>query len=439
MDSRFATAKLGRFCLALGALLAFSATEAQTSQNGTLTPNEQSALNAIAAICPKLGALNRAEQLDATEQQLFFRCNTILNQTSGVASRDAALNAITPEELNAAPRANIDFGTVQRASVVSRLLTLREGSSTIGGSSGDESSSLSDGKLGTFFNVKDGFGSKAATADESEYKVNSKAATIGLDYRLASSLVVGVALGYGWNKADFSAGGDLKTDGEMASLYSSWYGQHQSVDLIATFGSFNNHSQRLIEYDITSPARTDVIDSTADGTARSHMGSLGVSYQYDFGRGPWRVGPRLAVDYLHVNVHAFAESSAQSPELDLRYGSQGGLSLQIEPGFNVAYNLSSAWGVLTPYLRASYVRETKTAQDSFEVRYVNDTKVAAEGVNTAFVVKADAPDLSYFRVAEGASMTFANNFSGFVDVESLLGYATVKYTEVALGVRFQFR
>jgi hypothetical protein len=36
-------------------------------------------------------------------------------------------------------------------------------------------------------------------------------------------------------------------------------------------------------------------------------------------------------------------------------------------------------------------------------------------------------------------MTFANNFSGFVDVESLLGYTTVKYTEVSLGVRYQLR
>jgi uncharacterized protein YhjY with autotransporter beta-barrel domain len=420
------------------AVLAPVAALAQSAAAPTLTPNQQSALNAIAAICPKLGALNKAQQLDPTEQQLFFRCNTILNQTTGLPSRNAALTAISPEELNAAPRANIDFGTAQSASLVSRLLTLREGSGTLGGSSGDESSSLSDGKLGTFFNIKDGFGSKDATANESEYDVKSKAATLGADYRITSSFVAGVALGYGWNKADFAVGGDLKTEGEMGSVYGSWYGEHQSLDLIATFGSFSNDSARQITYDITSPARTDDIASTAYGTTRSHMTAAGLSYSYDFGQGGWRFGPTLAVDYLHVNVHAFSESSAQNPELDLSYMPQGGISVQIQPGFNVAYSLSTHWGVLTPYLRAVYVRETKTGQDSFEVRYLNDTKVAAEGVNTAFSVVADSPDRSYFRVAEGASMTFANNFSGFLDVESLLGYTSVKYSEVALGVRYQF-
>jgi len=224
----------------------------------------------------------------------------------------------------------------------------------------------------------------------------------------------------------------------MGSLYGSWYGEHQSLDLIATYGSFSNDSARVISYDIASPARTDDINSIAYGATTSHMSAAGLSYNYDFGQGAWRYGPTLAVDYLRVNVHAFSESSAEHPELDLSYRPQSGTSVQIQPGFNVAYNWSTSWGVLTPYLRAVYVRETKTGQDSFEVRYLNDTKVAAEGVDTAFTVVADAPDKSYFRLAEGASMTFANNFSGFVDVESLLGYATVKYTEVSLGVRYQF-
>ena len=128
------------------AILASAVASAQTAPTVGLTPNQQSALAAIATICPALGTLNRAEQLDPTEQQLFFRCNTILNQTSGTASVNGALTAISPEELNAAPRANINFGTTQSASLVSRLLTLREGSGAIGGSSGDEASSLSDGK-----------------------------------------------------------------------------------------------------------------------------------------------------------------------------------------------------------------------------------------------------------------------------------------------------
>lgn len=419
-------------------ILGIGSAVAQTTA-ATLTPNQQSALSTIAVICPKLSALNKAGQLDPTEQQLFFRCNTILNQTSGTAARNGALNAISPEELNAAPRANINFGTVQRASVVSRLLTLRSGSGAIGGASGDESSSLSDGKLGSFFNIKDGFGSKEGTANESNYDVKSKAATLGADYRVSGGIVVGVAFGYGWNKADFSGGGDLRTEGEMGSLYTTWYGAHQALDAIATFGTFDNQSRRLIDYTITSPARTDAIDATAYGSTRSHMSAVGLSYSYDFGRGPWRVGPTLAVDYQHVSIGAFTESSMQSSELDLRYGSQGAVSLQIEPGFSVYYSLSSGWGVVTPYVRAVYVRETKTAASGFDLRYVNDTKVAAEGVDTTFMVQSDKPDRSYFRVAEGASMTFANSLSAFLDVESLLGYSSVKYTEIALGIRCQFR
>ena len=404
----------------------------------TLTENEQSALNAIKVICPKLGALNKVGGLDADEQQLFFRCNTILNTTSGAAAKVGALNAISPEQLNAAPRANIDFGTTQRSNVMSRLLTLRTGQG-LGGGSGDESSSLSDGKFGTFFNVKDGFGSKDGTDFESDYKVKSYGATLGADYRVAPSFVVGVALGFGDNKADFSGGGDLKTEGAMGSIYATWYGEHQSLDAVATFGSFDNQSRRLISYTVTSPARTDAINSTADGSTRSHMTAVGLSYAYDLGRGAWTFGPMFNIDYLHVNVQSFAETSYDHPELDLSYGPQHGNSLQLQPGFNVVYNASLPWGVVSPYARAVYVREAQGRQDSFELRYVYDTKVAAQGINTSFVVKGDDPDQDYFRFAAGVSATFSNGFSAFLDSDSLVGFSTVKYTEVTLGVRYQFR
>jgi outer membrane lipase/esterase len=420
------------------ALLGSSAAFAQTNTTG-LTPNEESLLGATTRICKPMGLLNKAGQLDPTEQQLFFRCNTILNTTSGVDARNAALNAISPEELNAAPRANINFGQVQHAAVVSRLLTLREGSGTLGGGSGDESSSLSEGKLGTFFNVKDGFGSKEATTYESDYRVKSNSVTLGADYRATNSIVVGVALGFGWNKADFSSGGDLKTDGEMGSLYTSWYGEHQAVDFIATFGTFDNQSRRLVEYTLTSPLRTDTIDSTAVGSTRSYMTAIGLSYSYDFGNGAWNYGPTLAVDYLHVNVHGYSESSVESPELDLSYGPQGSLSLQVQPGFNVSYAISGGWGVFTPYLRAVYVRETKQDQTSFFAHYVYDTPVSSKGVDGSFLVTSDRPDHDYFRLAEGLSATFAGGVSAFLDVESLVGYTSIKYSEVALGARYQFR
>ena len=289
-----------------------------------------------------------------------------------------------------------------------------------------------------FFNVKDGFGSKDGTAYESDYNVKSYGATLGADYRVAPNLVVGVALGFGSNKASFSSGGDLKTDGEMGSLYATWYGERQSLDAVATFGSFDNQSRRLINYDVTSPARTDAITSTANGSTRSHMTAVGLSYAYDMGRGAWNYGPMLAVNYLRVNVHGFAETSSDHPELDLSYGPQDGKSLQIQPGFNVVYNASLPWGVISPYARVAYVRETESRQDSFELRYVYDTKVAAEGVNTAFQVKGDDSDQDYFRIAGGVSATFANGLSAFLDSDSLVGYSTLKYTEITLGLRYQF-
>jgi outer membrane autotransporter protein len=417
----------------------------QDTGTGPLTPNQQNVLTAIKGLCPQMKAKNNAGELSEVQQQLFFRCRTILNEDSGPGSLDGALSAIAPEQFTAVPRANVNFGIAQRASIVSRLLTLREGSGTLsGGGSGDaDGPAIQEGKLGVYLHFKDGWGGKGATAFETAYDIKSRSGIAGIDYQITPNFVVGLAGGFGWNKADFDAGGSLKTEGGLGSLYASWSTDRQSLDLIGTFGSFTNDSQRVINYAVsavTPVPESDSIASYADGSTRSYMSSVGLSYEYDFGSGPWLVGPVAAVDYIHVNVHSFAESGGSSPELDLSYGPQGGLSLQVQAGFTGSYVFSTPVGVFRPYVRAVYVRETKKDQEGFYSRYVNDAGVTnpTTGTPFQFLIQGDKPDLDYFRVSEGVSAQLAHQFSAFLDAESLLGYESIHYTEITLGVRYTF-
>jgi len=210
-------------------LLAATAVSAQTAPPPPLpsvatNPNQLTMAQAITVLCPNLRSQYNATEgeLPSDQVTLFDACAGTLRAVSGADSRSNALQELTGEELSAAQTTSVDFGGMQRANIVARLMALRQarGSTVVaalspldrdsmslatGGAAGDDDAAGLGGRLGLFLNGRIGSGSKDTTSLEAGYDVDTTGLTGGVDYRISDQFVIGGAFSYGMTEADFDS------------------------------------------------------------------------------------------------------------------------------------------------------------------------------------------------------------------------------------------
>lgn len=450
------------------------------SSGPSLNDNQQSVNAAVRRVCPQLGVLVRSDNATTDEQNLFVRCNRVINASEG---QSPALQALTAEEANTAQTNIIEIGTASRSHIADRLVSLRNAGagaslasnrgpgefsySTSGGAAGDSDGALSDGRLGLFVQGSYGSGEKDQTSFEAGYDISAIGVTAGVDYRFSDNGVVGVAISYNQADSDFTKdstganlGGSFDTDGLTGSLFGSWtaYDGLAYLDLIASLGSVDYDSKRSIVYTVVAPPgnvvcippqegcgvalpAVDSVDRVARGSTSGDTWSIGMSTGLNFDVGGLSIGPQIALNYLDVDVDGFTEKGAA--ELDLKYGRQSAESFQMQLGFGMTYAIGTGAGVFVPYGSAAWINEMINDQDSFQLRYVSDPCARGGGpVITQcsyFDVTSDSPDRSFFRWSVGVTAVLANGFGAFIDYTALAGLSTVSYGEATIGLRFQFR
>lgn len=461
---------------ALGALAVSLLTSGQVlaqSDSEYLNDNQQSVDAAVRHVCPRLAVLVRADAATSDEQNLFVRCNRVINAEGGVTEQSPALQALTAEEANTAKTNIVEIGTASRSAIAARLVTLRNagagatlasnygpgqfGYSTTGGAAGDTDGGMSEGRLGVFLQGSYGSGDKDPTRLEDGYDISSTGVTAGVDYRFTENSVIGFAIGYNKANSDFTKdstgaklGGSFDTDGFTGSLFGSWnaYDGFAYLDLIASYGNVDYDSKRHVVYTVVAPPgdvngvilpAVDNVDRIASGNTSGDIWSLGMSTGLNFNVGGLSIGPQIALNYLDLGVDGFTEKGAS--ELDLKYGRQTAESFQTQLGLGLTYAISTGAGVFVPYGNAAWINEMINDQNSFRLRYLSDPCArSSSGVAQCsyFDVVGDEPDNSFFRWSVGVSAVFANGFAAFVDYTALAGLATVSYGEATIGLRYQF-
>ena len=434
--------------------------------------NEASILGAIQQVCPQLATYpGRADDPGSDLNQLFYRCNRLLNADS-IDSGDP-LQALTGEEVTAAQSTAIDFSTGQIGVIAARLAGLRAvargdafaalepaGTWTLlggGAASGDELAA--EGRLGLFVNARFGRGEQDKSLLEAGFDVDTYGGTIGLDYRFTDNFVAGATVGYGATEADFDHGGTFDSDGVSGNIFASWYGASWYLDAVVGYGSQDHESERRIQYQVTAdnppPGApiVDTIDEIVAGDTDGEITSAGLSFGYDFGSGPLRIGPILAVSYLEIDVDGLSETGSTTG-LNLQYADQTAKSLQLQAGIDVGYAISTSWGVLLPQARVVYVSEEENDQQVYLVRYAADPCSAAPGVPsgdpgcsnpatspsaTSFTITSEPPDDSFVRWGLSLSSVFANGVATYIDYDAIASYENVDYSELTIGVRYAFR
>lgn len=306
----------------------------------------------------------------------------------------------------------------------SLLSAMDPGYATGGGASSDQDSPFD--RFGAFANGNFSVGDKDPTKTELGFDFDSQGMTAGIDYRFSDSFVLGTAFGYNGAGSDFDQSrGSLGIDGYSFSIYSTYYLQDFYVDGIFS-GGWN-------DYDTRRQVNLGSNQQTARGFTSGNEYSANLTAGYDFHYQGLTAGPYGRVSYQNIEIDGYQEK-ADAPGAGnlLTYGSQSADSLRTALGGQMAYALSTSFGVLTPTVRAEWLHEFN--DDSRLINYQ-----LASAPNTAgFTLSTDSPDRDFFNLGAGLAATFAHGASAFMFYEALLGRENMTQHSISAGVRVEF-
>jgi outer membrane autotransporter protein len=379
-----------------------------------------------------------------------------------VYSRDTAalvdaMGELLGDDFAVARTQTLLFANTQYASVMDRLIALRGGARglslaglnivvdgelvplaelqdfakmLLGGGASSDADNWGE-KWGLWMRGNYSFGSKDEDELSPSFDADQYALLAGLDYRLSSNAVVGLALAYGDSSVEFNPlhEGGLDTESWAVSLYGSVYAARNFYfDAILNVADASYVARRNITY----VDGFGLVSEDAQGDTGGLTMSGGMSGGYDFLIGGLTVSPTLGVFYIDAQIDEFTESGARG--LNLIYDEQRFKSLTGNLGLRATFAWNLSWGVLLPHVRADFVREFEDDVDVFGIRFAADPNAAS---TPPILVETENPDTSYWRFAGGFSAQFKYGLSGYVEYQRLAGFQAITFQDVSLGLRFQ--
>ena len=311
-------------------------------------------------------------------------------------------------------------GSAQRQ-IEQRLERLRcEGSDdpSCVGTGGAAADSVSYEGLGVFVSAGYEHKNKTATDFELGFESDSVGPTIGADYRIGTSGVVGAAFNYRHAFGDYDEGyGDFDTDTFTVLLYGSYYPTDQSfIDAAVGLGykQFDTDHLDPTGGSETVSGSTNGFDFTAD-----------LIGGYDFTFGALTVGPRIGIHYRRTELNDFTETGAGTLTT---YDDQVDDSLTGTVGAQATYAISTSFGVVVPNVNAEYVREFLDDRETF----------TATQFGTTFSYLGDQPDRNHFNVGGGVVVVLPDGVVPFISYEAeVANYLQVTHA-VTAGVRLEY-
>ena len=417
---------------------------------------EQSIATTFDSLCPQLQ--DNSASLDELQQGLLSLCNQ-LESTSASGDNEKVstiLREISPEEVATQASVGAGFTNQQISNIASRISAVRKGVSSVSlgqlsfrlnginmpGSvlnqalmssltKEDESSSeipgLFSNRFGLFMNGSVSLGDRDPTSQEDGFDYNSYGLTFGSDYRINNLSFAGLALGISNSNVDLNNnGGDLSVNGLSLSAYGNHYFAEQYyIEAVLNFGYNNYDMNRRIDLQNNTPIRT----AKSDTSSFQNGFSLGGGYEmYD---GPLSANFYGRFNYVKTGIDSFSETGAQ--ELNIAIKSQDVDSLVSSFGVQLNYTHSTQWGVLIPFLWASWEHEYLNKSYNINGSFVNDQ------FDTAFSIKTESPDRNYFTSGQGISAVFPHGLSAYFRFETVLGRENVHANNIAFGGRYELQ
>ncbi len=408
----------------------------------------QGAVGAVADACSNAGSGSAA----------LATCRALIDaaEDNNGGAVETALENLAAEEVSAMSNIAGALMTQQKTNVASRMTAMRGGSRGLdvaglsiftgsgvlsAGMFGQNLTAAQDDNAeggisdlrpspwGVFVNGSIGGGSRDAMAAESGFDFDNYGLTAGVDYRLNDQAFVGLALGYSASSVDLDRGaGDLDTDGFGLTGYYSWYGTNGWY-ADGSLGYFRNQYDQSRVIDLTAIGLSrDVALSETD--ASQFIATLGIGYE--FSRNGWVVTPEFRVEYAGTDIDAFTERGDDSSGFLLSFPEQDFQSLQYSGALQVARAISTASGVMQPFVRLDWYYESDN--DGFALI----PRLRSDPTQPFATIVIDDPDRNFGSLSGGVSWVRPGGTQFYFSVFRTFAYDDLEQWVLRGGLRWEF-
>jgi uncharacterized protein with beta-barrel porin domain len=285
--------------------------------------------------------------------------------------------------------------------------------------------------------------SDGAVEAERGYDGDSRAAEIGMDYRVSERVVLGALLGLertdyefdaenpGVNFAPASTAGEVESDNLYLTLFGSWMiGDRGFVEVAGGYERGDGEYRRNSVFQESTRTQPQV-NVRVSGDADSTVTWLGVNAGFDVERGAFRAGPYAGLTSTRAELDSYTERDHSESGLNMHFGGTSRDSLLAHAGVRASYVFGTASGVFIPQLRAEYQHEFDDDADTAGGRYVLDTS------GHEYRLRGEKRDADAFGIGLSLSAVLPNGWMPFADYV-LLDSDDLERQYATLGLRVEF-
>lgn len=315
---------------------------------------------------------------------------------------------------------------------------------------------------GGFLNWGFGYGNKAPTAREDAFAFDGSEYTLGADYRLPGTIVLGGIVGSTRQAVDFDPAaseisvvdGNIRSDGHSFMVFAMSQGERMTLSGSVGTESLDYVIDRDIQYPSFNPY-TESVYSLARSKPSADVTTSTFGFAYAFSWQKLTLEPTFDVESLDVSIGAFAEqrsinllsNASQSRRFDLVVSKQDIRSLKTAAGMRFQYVVTPRFGVVVPYWSFRLHHESRNGTRTITSGYAALADVLG---STTFKLPTDAADRSYFTASAGVSAVLrggrqreaggpiAGGLSGFFQYETVQNRENYDDSVLTAGFRYEF-
>ena len=244
------------------------------------------------------------------------------------------------------------------------------------------------------------------------------AGTLGAEVRLTREFTLGFGGTYLENDTTLNDDlGSVDITGFAISAYASWVHKHFYVDLLYSFGSYDDEIHRN-----TLTGETVRADPQSD----NHTVAFNIGYNFHYGN--WVTGPIGSLNYINGQLGSYSETGSSTAGVHV--GEQHFDSLVSNLGWQASYRIRTGFGAITPQIRASWERENLDENDLVTAQLLN--------APVSFMTRAPAPGDDYVALGGGFLVDVGDRYSFVADVEDHLArsHRNDLFASVRVAVKF---
>ncbi|MEM6277862.1 MAG: autotransporter outer membrane beta-barrel domain-containing protein [Verrucomicrobiota bacterium] len=183
--------------------------------------------------------------------------------------------------------------------------------------------------------------------------------SVGVEYLVSPSLVMGAAYTFGENETDLNAGlGNVDIEGSLYSVYATTYRNGMYLDALYSYGDFEN---KLV--------RNTGVAGLATGTPDSDSHTFSINGGKNIEVGGLITGPTLGFDYISGKIDAYVETGGGFANLS--YASRNYESAVSSLGWQVSKTRSTSGGQMTLQGFTSWDHEFEAESGNVQAGLVN--------------------------------------------------------------------